>query len=75
MLGEYHRRFDESRDEGDSSSSAKVESYVERHDIPELPQRQDSTQAQLQDLRAVAERLGMYDAADLLRAHEDQRST
>ena len=35
--------------------------------IPHLPQRQDSTDAQLRDLRAVANRLGMYDAADLLR--------
>lgn len=35
--------------------------------IPELPQRQDSLNNQLADLRAVANRLGMYDAADLLR--------
>lgn len=36
-------------------------------DIPRLPQRQDSLNAQLEDLRPVANRLGMYDAADLLR--------
>jgi hypothetical protein len=36
-------------------------------DIPEKPQRQDSTSAQLLDLLAVAQRLGMYDAADFLR--------
>ena len=35
--------------------------------IPQLPQRQDSTSDQLRDLRAVANRLGMYDAADLIR--------
>jgi len=32
--------------------------------IPELPQRQDSLVDQLEDLIAVANRLGMYDAAD-----------
>ena len=31
------------------------------------PQRQDSLRDQLQDLQAVANRLGMYDAADYLR--------
>lgn len=36
--------------------------------IPQQPQRQDSTNAQLQDLRAFAVRLGLYDADDLLRA-------
>ena len=35
--------------------------------IPQQPQRQDSTNAQLQDLRDFANRLGLYDAADLLR--------
>jgi hypothetical protein len=32
--------------------------------IPQLPQRQDSTTDQLRDLIAVANRLGMYDAAE-----------
>lgn len=41
-------------------------------DIPELPQRQDSLNSQLSDLRAVANRLGMYDAADLLQTILDQ---
>jgi hypothetical protein len=35
--------------------------------LPALPQRQDSTKEQLADLRLVANRLGMYDAADALR--------
>ena len=34
--------------------------------IPSLPQRQDSTTEQLLDLKRVANRLGMYDAADML---------
>ncbi len=34
--------------------------------IPTLPQRQDALADQLQDLAAVANRLGMYDAADFL---------
>lgn len=34
--------------------------------IPTLPQRQDSVSAQLEDLRAVANRLGMFDAADAI---------
>ena len=35
--------------------------------IPQLSQRQDSTNDQLRDLRAFANRLGMYDAADFIR--------
>lgn len=35
--------------------------------IPRLPQRQDSEQQQLTDLIQVANRLGMYDAADFLK--------
>jgi hypothetical protein len=34
--------------------------------IPKCPQRQDDLTAQLLDLRIVANRLGMYDAADWL---------
>ena len=34
--------------------------------IPALPQRQDSTMEQIIDLKRVANRLGMYDAADML---------
>jgi len=34
--------------------------------IPKQPQRQDSTQEQLNDLRLVAIHLGMYDALDHL---------
>lgn len=34
--------------------------------IPELPQRQDSVSDQLKDLKAIAVRLGMYDAADVI---------
>ena len=36
-------------------------------EIPDKPQRQDSTGRQLRDLRAVANKLGMYDAADALK--------
>jgi hypothetical protein len=35
--------------------------------IPQQTQRQDSTDDQLKDLRVVANRLGMYDAADIIR--------
>jgi outer membrane protein assembly factor BamD (BamD/ComL family) len=41
------------------------ETYLKR--ITSFPQRQDSTHDQLADLRIVANRLGMYDAADVLR--------
>ncbi len=34
--------------------------------LPALPIRQDSVSAQLEDLRLVANRLGMYDAADAI---------
>ena len=35
--------------------------------MPKLPQRQDSVIDQLRDLRIAANRLGMYDAADVIR--------
>ena len=35
--------------------------------IPQQPQRQDGTDSQLSELRDFAVRLGLYDAADLLR--------
>jgi hypothetical protein len=35
--------------------------------IPQQPQRQDSTKAQLADLHAFANRLGFYDAADAIK--------
>lgn len=35
--------------------------------LPRQPQRQDSTSDQLRDLRAFANKLGMYDAADVIR--------
>lgn len=37
--------------------------------IPDRPQRQDSVMDQLKDLAFVADRLGMYDAADFIRRH------
>ena len=40
---------------------------IDLKDLPKLPQRQDSLAAQLTDLRDVANRLGLYDAADALR--------
>jgi hypothetical protein len=36
--------------------------------IPQQPQRQDSTDAQLANLHTLANRLGMYDAADIIKA-------
>ena len=44
---------------------------IDLHQIPQLPQRQDSTLDQLQDLHAVANRLGMYDAADIVKQFID----
>lgn len=35
--------------------------------IPQQPQRQDGSNDQLQDLHAFANRLGLYDAADVIR--------
>lgn len=35
--------------------------------VVQQPQRQDSTDAQLRDLMAVTNLLGLYDAADVLR--------
>ena len=40
--------------------------------VPQLPQRQDSVNSQLNDLRPVANRLGMYDAADMIRTLVNQ---
>ena len=37
---------------------------IDIHNIPVMPQRQDSTADQMADLVAVANRMGMYDAAD-----------
>jgi hypothetical protein len=37
--------------------------------IPQQFQRQDSTIAQLRDLQAFANKLGMYDAADMLKTY------
>lgn len=39
---------------------------VTKH-IPEMPQRQDSSTDQLRDLVCVAQRLGLYDAADIIK--------
>ena len=35
--------------------------------IPQQPQRQDGTDAQLRDLAAFAIRLGLYDAEDVIK--------
>jgi hypothetical protein len=40
--------------------------------IPAMKQRQDGTTDQLNDLLSVANRLGMYDAADVIKAHMHQ---
>jgi hypothetical protein len=41
--------------------------------IPQQPQRQDSATAQLADLHAFANRLGLYDAADVIKAMVGRR--
>ena len=41
--------------------------------IPSQPQRQDSLTDQLEDLYVVATRLGMYDAADVVRDFLDRK--
>ncbi len=41
--------------------------------VESMPQRQDSTRDQLLDLIVVAEKLGMYDAADYLKDQLDLR--
>jgi len=43
--------------------------------LPILPQRQDATLDQLQDLYHVANRLGMRDAADVIRNLVEQQNT
>lgn len=42
--------------------------------LPQLPQRQDALNDQLEDLVLVANKLGMYDAADLIRNNILRRS-
>lgn len=39
--------------------------------VPQQPQRQDSTAAQLADLHVFANRLGLYDAADVIKKIAD----
>ena len=39
---------------------------INLRDIPTRPQRQDSVSDQLADLRQIANRMGMYDAADAI---------
>jgi len=38
-------------------------------EIPQLPQRQDSLLDQLKDLHTIANRFGLYDAADALKRY------
>jgi len=40
-------------------------------DVPEKPNRQDSLNSQLRDLVAVAQKLGMQDAADFIKNQFD----
>lgn len=40
---------------------------IELAKLTQQPQRQDSTNDQLRDLHAFANKLGLYDAADLIR--------
>lgn len=61
-----------------SRSGERVDNKPQRRVMPEnlssvltsiaqQPQRQDSTAAQLADLRVIANRLGLYDAADAIK--------
>lgn len=45
---------------------------AELEKLQKLPQRQDSTIEQLRDLLPIANRLGMYDAADYMRQAVDR---
>lgn len=49
----------------DKDGLKKLQNLLE--EIPDKPQRQDSTGRQLRDLHAVANKLGMQDAADALK--------
>jgi len=40
---------------------------IDLNTLPLLPQRQDSTKNQIRDLISVADRLGLYDASDIVR--------
>lgn len=42
------------------------------HQVPMFPQRQDSTMTQVLDLHRIANRLGLYDAADWLMVRVEQ---
>jgi len=54
---------------GRLAGNPKQESLKEvLHQLPQKHQRQDSLNDQLFDLRFVANRLGMYDAADYIRS-------
>lgn len=59
--------------------SAKVDRAfyfnVESKNLPSYQQRQDSTNSQLRELYAVANRFGLYDAADILRNLLDNKPT
>jgi len=49
----------------DSDGLQKLQDLLE--ELPDRPQRQDSTGRQLRDLHSVANKLGMQDAADALK--------
>jgi hypothetical protein len=53
------------RDLAEKSSLKRLQDLLE--ELPDRPQRQDSTGTQLRDLHSVANKLGMYDAADALK--------
>ena len=52
-------------------SNQFLETFFNNHQ--QLLQRQDSTIDQLKDLRQVANRLGLYDAADFLKSFTEGR--
>lgn len=46
---------------------------AESKNLPAYQQRQDSTNSQLRELYAVANRFGLYDAADVIRNMLDKK--
>lgn len=72
VAGRWMARVDGSESRGCLDAQAVSDDAVDSvmrsvPQLPQLPQRQDSTLDQLRTVRAMANRLGCYDAADLMR--------
>lgn len=48
------------------SNTPKLDEVI--RNLPDMPQRQDGSQDQLRDLWHVANKLGLYDAADAIKS-------